>query len=203
MSVDTDKILRVSVRQTMQAGQDHVNVYHYACNFNAPESESDILDALATDIALYYSPFNTAIGTAQSGLDIKADVVELVSGRETVVQNVGTTLWDYSTSAGGDVLPPGACLLIKLLTSRGKVWGRKFLSGFSEAYQNNGVWAQSLLDMAATAGARMLEDIVVSAGGVLVPCVLSKLLGEATPILEAGVSADVAYQRRRRLGSGS
>lgn len=203
MTVPTDSVLRVAVRQTMPQGQDHVNVYHYACNFSDAQDEEDIRDALATQLNGIYSPMNSLIGTAQEALDFKVDVVELVSGKETVVANAGTGIWSYSTSAGGDVLPPGACAMIKLLTNYGKVWGRKFFSGLSEAVQNNGILSESALSSLATVAANILETVVISQGNSLVPCVLSKKLGEIALFTDYDCPADIAYQRRRRLGSGS
>ena len=206
MTVVNGEYLRVSARQEMPNGQDHVNVFYWRADFAASQTDQDVADAVIDELDNAYAQLNGIMSNAMLPVDVKIDKVQYVGGEMVVYETVGTFLWTttfYVPGATGDVLPPGVTGLLKFLTATGKVYGRKFVSGLAEAAQNQGILTSTAVTAFAAMGASILSPYVMSVGNELIAGVMSSKFQLFIPYIETVASANMAYQRRRRLGTGS
>lgn len=190
----------------MGGGQDHVNVFHWQTAFAASQTDEDVTDAILAKLDTAYAEIETRITGAQSTYDVKIDEVEFVVGEETIIRNLGTFAWadvSYSPSAAGEGLPPGIACLVKFLTNVGKTYGRKFIGGLTEPDQAGGQLGATALSDFVDFAVAILVDIVVSAGNDLIAGTMSKRSASFKAFTGYDVSNNLAYQRRRRKGTGS
>jgi hypothetical protein len=165
-----------------------------------------VVTGVLAEIDNAYAAMNAYISNTVSTNDIKIDVVFWSGGKCIVSQNLGTYPWDdvwYNPSGAGEVLPPGDSALLKLMTTLGKHYGRKFIGGLTETAQNSGILVAGCVEDLADMATSFLSEFTISAGNYLVPVINSTLFQEALPVIEAAASAVIAYQRRRRPGTGS
>lgn len=205
MTVSNGEILRVSARQSGTSGQDIVGVFHYLAQFAVDQADADVVAAILSHLDGAYTLLNSLIAGTYNPVDIKVDVVQIIGGIEKVTRNVGTTLWTGTfnpTGAGGD-LPPGATALVKMLTGVGKTYGRKFISGILEGNSVSGFIDAALQTGLVNFAGAVRTAKVISAGNELLSGVYSFKSLSFKRFIEIAVSVGVAYQRRRRLGTGS
>lgn len=206
MSVADGEVIRVSARQEMAGDQDHVSVFHYLCDFAAPQTEGDVMDAIAEDIDTAFSTLNAIITTGQDPLDMKFDVVEFVGGLLKITRNIGLIIWPdvlYNPTGAGDKLPPGVAALVKFLTGIGKVYGRKFIGGLIETAQDGGNLTSAALTALGLFGGAILSDPAIDVNNWFEPGVMSTREQDFVIFSEVDASGNIAYQRRRRKGTGS
>lgn len=206
MPLNDGEVIRISFRSTLQDGQDHVNVYYAVANFASTGADADVYAAVNDWLDDSYSDLNAHISNTFSPVDLKIDVVEFIGGVLTITRNLG--LWPFIQTAfnptgAGDTLPPGVALLVKFLTTVGKTYGRKFIGGLIEASQNGGVPTGLLPAAAAAYATKILGGAIVAATGTLDPGVMSERSDSFVPFTSADMGGTLAYQRRRRLGTGS
>lgn len=205
MALEDNIILRISARQSMLNGQDHVNVWYALTEFSAPQQEADVLDAISQWLDVAYAEIESWIDDGQDALDIKVDVMEYVGGKWDIVANVGTTNWygNYTPESTGDPLPAGNAVLSIFRTDVGKTFARKFIGGLTEpGVSGNNVVSAFITALVAMAN-DFLANYVVSTGNYLIPGVISYRDGEFHAFTEADVQGAIGYQRRRRPGTGS
>lgn len=206
MTVLSSEVLRVSVRFSDTQGNDHVNVFHFRALNTITDPDSTVLAAIAAWADATYSYMATNISNLVNEVDIKVDVVDFVGGVLTVVRNLGLTGWSMSTapSAASDPMPPGVAALCKLLTGLGKVYGRKFIGMITENSGANGIISTSFQAQIANFAANFIAGITgVLTGGDLQAGVMSQKYTAFIPVTSYDVSDTIAYQRRRRQGTGS
>jgi hypothetical protein len=205
MTVSPGDIVRLAVRMTGPQGQDIMNVYHVQHAGGVGVSDAAFLTAMETWIDTMYSRLNTVIEATQEPLDIKVDVVEFSGGLWQIVRNIATIGWGgiFNSSASGDNYAPGVACLVLLRTLVGKVLGRKFIGTLAEAVlQDNG----EPIAAAITALTNYANDILTGftvAAQDFVSGVPSSKLGIFAEFVEAQVSKEAAYQRRRAVRQGS
>jgi len=116
------------------------------------------------------------------------------------------TSWPTRTAgtAASEPLPTGSAGLITFRTGFSRRNGRKFLGVFSEGcVSSSGLWTTATQTALAAFGANFLSGFTGGTSGEnWMPGVYSKL-GTLMPIIEAVASGIPAYQRRRRIGTGS
>lgn len=206
MAVQNGDQLRVSARQSMAGGQDHVSVFYWLCNFTQNQTDQDVADGVIAKLDASFSNCNPYITNGQSKVDVKIDKVEFVGGVMQITDNLGTYPWtggNYVPGGTGEVLPPGVAGLVKFLTYVGKSYGRKFIGGITEATQNDGLANANLLSALAAFAAGILVDITISAGNTLAAGIMSQKTAGFLAFQASEVSNNISYQRRRRLGTGS
>jgi hypothetical protein len=205
--VSNGDVLRVACRTNLESAQDCVNVYHFEAQFFSDQDDSDVLAAIVDKMQTAYSALNPNISNLVDVIDIKVDVVEFIGGVLKIVRAVGLVPWSggaFSPTAAGEALPPGVAGLVKFLTGIGKVYGRKFIGGIVEASQAGGVLGSGFLTQLGTYAAALMVPIeVISGANLLQLGVMSSKLATFVPFLSVDVTDIVAYQRRRRPGSGS
>lgn len=206
MAVPSGSLIRCAVRLNAGvAAGDVVNVYHFETQSSAPLDEADLADEVVAYFEALYTTLETLMDDGYTPQDIKIDIVEFQLGVPVITANVGTYTWGgtFAPSSGSDGLPPGSAALVKGLTSLGKVYGRKFLSGLVSTVQANGILEGTVLTALANYAAQYLDGHTFGIGDRLIPGVMSKRLGQFAPLISAVVSTNMAYQRRRRKGTGS
>lgn len=205
MTVANAEIIRASARMTGTSGQDIIGVFMWRCDFAADQAESAVMAAVLAQVSAAYTYMNAVISQNYDPVDIKVDVVDIVAGKVQVTRNVGTIPWTGSFSPAGstDDLPPGACGYVKLLTSVGKTYGRKFISGLLETRAVSGFIDATAISALANFAGRVILAYTVSASNTLVPGVLSLRSLDFKEFTAAVVSNVVAYQRRRKFNVGS
>lgn len=206
MSMLDGDVVRVAARQQFASGQDLVNVWHFVAEFADPQQDQDVVDEVLAALDIIYSQLNGMISNTVLPVDVKIDLVEWIGGEEKVVRTLGTHSWVgtwYDPTGSGDVLPPGAAALLKNRTLYGKVYGRKFFGGFTETSQNDGSLTSAAMTAMALAAVEVLEARVISAGNTLYSCIMSTKFASAMRFTESVATAIIAYQRRRRPGTGS
>lgn len=206
MTVANGEVLRVAARHYNTDTNDVINVFHYKANFAASQVDQDVIDAVMEDIDNAYGALNAYMSNTYDKIDMKFDVVEFVGGVAKITRNLGTHIWTgatYVPGMTGDVLPPGVAALVKFLTGIGKTYGRKFIAGLGEGSQNAGLWGSPTVTALGVFAANLLSDVVVSAGNTLGLGVMSARSADFVAATEADFSNPIAYQRRRRPGTGS
>lgn len=206
MPVSDGEVLRAAARQQFASGQDLVNVWYFEAEFTASQADQDVVDEILAALDVIYSQVNGNVSNTLAQVDIKIDVVQFIGGKETVIRTLGTHSWAgvwYGPTGAGDVLPPGAAALLKMRTWSGKVYGRKFFGGFTEASQNDGVLASGTMTALALLAAEVMTARVISAGNTLYAAIMSSKYALPMQFTESVASAIIAYQRRRRPGTGS
>jgi len=190
----------------MTHSEDHVNVFHYKADYQAPQTDELTMDTIAEDIDTAFSTLNAWIRVTQAPVDMKFDVVEFTGGLWRIVRNLGLMIWPdvlYNPTPNDPALPPGVAALVKFLTPIGKVYGRKFIGGLIDTAQGAGVVSSSCLTALSNFGGAIMSDPAIDVNNWLEPGVISTREEEFVPFTEHDVSDNIAYQRRRRLGTGS
>lgn len=205
MTVVYPNILRASCRFSMAQGQDHVNVYYFRADTGYSETDVATLGYIEDHMDSIYGNLTAHLSNTADAVDIKVDVVAFVGGVETIIRNVGTTPFNLTVppAATGEPLPPGVAGLVKLLTGIGKVYGRKFIGMLTEGAQNSGVLGVAVLAALEVVAAIMVATITAPVSGDLIPGVMSKRETDFVAFASYDVSSNMAYQRRRRAGTGS
>lgn len=206
MTVADGEIVRCSARQSMTNDQDHVSVFHYQTDYAAPQTDELTMDTIAEDLDGAFSALNQWIRTTQRPVDMKFDIVEFVGGLWRITRNLGLIVWPdvlYDPTPADDALPPGVAGLVKFLTSIGKVYGRKFIGGLIENAQGGGTLAAGAITALSNFGTSVMQDPAIDVNNWMEPGVVSMREETFVPFTEHLVSDNVAYQRRRRRGTGS
>jgi hypothetical protein len=101
------------------------------------------------------------------------------------------------------MLPSGVAVLVKLFTGAGKHIGKKFIGGITEALCDSGGSMTSVAQAAfATAFTKLLTPHAIDGSNHLRSGLVSNT-GLWYTLTEIGVPIVMAYQRRRRAGTGS
>lgn len=206
MAVQDGEIVRASARQQFALGQDLVNVWYFEAEFTADQTDQDTIDKVLEALDIIYSQLNGITTNTLVQVDVKIDVVMWLGGEIHTVRTLGTHSWAgtwYSPTGAGNVLPPGAAALVKSRTWDGKVYSRKFFGGMAEAISNDGVFDSTAMTALGLAAAEILVPRIISAGNTLYACLMSSKYSLPMQFAESVGSAVVAYQRRRRQGTGS
>jgi hypothetical protein len=205
MSVDDGDITRISVRQSMGSGQDHVNVYHVQWILTGSITNETAMTAAATWIDTAMAQFEDYLDDDLVPLDMKVDKVQYIGDSWDITENVGVSSWAsaYTPSSTGDPLPAGVAALVLLRTAIGKVFGRKFFGGLTEPFVSKDTLTSNLLTALASLVTYFVDqwdysvDIGIQAG------VASLREAAFQAFNEIDIPTPIGYQRRRRPGAGS
>lgn len=205
MPMAVGEVARCSIRYSMAQGQDHVNVHYYRCTTASTQTDASLLADFEDELGTIYSNMNAQFTNTADPLDVKVDIVEFVGGKETIIRNLGTIPLTTNTVPGatGEPLPPGVAALVKLLTGIGKTYGRKFLGMLTESAQNSGVLNAGTITALEVVAAAILNGITFSASGDAESGVMSKRSTQFEAFTAYDIGSQMAYQRRRRPGTGS
>jgi hypothetical protein len=184
----------------MPQGTVAQNIFHYVVgSINDPDSENVANDFLGR----FLSMWNHVVGQIDPGM--------IGNSQEMYVRDVPNNEWtltetdDLSVIQGGSgsqMLPHGNAALVSALSTNNRTSGRKYLSGFVEDAQVDGVWdPAALADLVLWAAG--YADPFTGSSATYVPGLWSVKANEFVPFIGgASINAIVAYQRRRKVGVG-
>lgn len=204
MTIAVGAVCRIIAQQQDVNGSIIQNVFHYQHNGTNPLIESTFLGYFENALSGAYAQIEDYIPNTCDPVSLVCDVVAFSGGKIVTTAPIGEIAW--TTWAGGtgsgEGLPQGCAALANLTTFKPGVQGRKYVGPLTEGCQNGGV----LIAAAQTALAAFAADIIgtmVPGGENFDPVVMSTKL--SLPVFLQGVIAKavVAYQRRRKAGSGS
>lgn len=206
MTVVNGDILRIACRTSGSSGEV-INVYHVRANFVAPQSDSDVTDALVDYVTTSHAVLNPWIHFGISPVDVKIDVVDWIGSpqKETVVRSLGIFSWGaaFNPTASGDDLPPGVCALVKFRTTGVRTLLRKFIGVLAEMDRSGGGWVGGFVTSLTNYAVSMLVGAQVSVGNDLFYGSWSKRAASFVNAAGYVVSLTEAYQRRRKFGVGA
>lgn len=205
MTVPTGAVMRASIRFQASQGEDIMNVFFLQTTFAAPQAELDVFNSVRTYFEASYGNLDNYMSNTGQPLDIKLDVVSFQAGKWVVTANVG-----FGTFGTGlilaevaDPLPVATAALLKLRTSLGKHYGRKFFGLFTELTNVSGFLSSALQLAVLAFGTGLLTPGTISAGNTYSVVVPDTLTGVVRALTEVAVNSVWSYQRRRRTGVGS
>ncbi len=192
--------LKVAQEINMPDAVTAMNIFYFETDFAAPQTEQTLLDWL--------EPWVEALFTSVDGE--MSDLVEL--GEFTLyAYSVLYDRWDNKGTAAptvvgtevGSMLPHGVCGMVRAYSTNPRSIARKYLAGFGDAQQSNGVWGAPTLAALAAFGVLWATSITVSAGNFMHPGVFDNTLKIVHRFTGTEVVlSEPAYQRRRRPGVG-
>jgi len=206
MPVHQGDVLRVAARCKRGDEADVVNVFYLESSQTDPSlANEDVLNAISAWLTNAYNDIESYIPSDQNPIDIRVDKVGLVSGLIKVLENVGTTTWGatFDPSGTGEGLPRGVAALVFLLTSVGKVFGRKYVGTLTEAASAGDSLVTGAITALGSWLTKMLTPVSVGAGNDLFPGILSTRTLGFERFVGGRVRGRVGYQRRRAPGVGS
>jgi hypothetical protein len=204
MTVDPGDNIRIAARMRSLSSGDIVNVLHLQHAGSTGVDDETFLGAVMSYLNAIFNPIANDLTNSTALYDYKVDIVEFISGKETITRSLGISTWTGNGQPAdpNEALPPGTAAIVNLRTVSPQVVGRKYFGVFTEARQNQGQWTSGTLDHLVTATQALLLGFTVS-GQFFVPGVMSKKLATFINVTEGVVNAVVGYQRRRRQGRGS
>ena len=201
MTIAGGSSLKVTQEVIMPDSVVAMNIFYFVADFAVDQYETAIVNNSKLWIEALYG----------SLVDEMSDLLTL--GTMTVYgYNSITDLWDnkgthapsVTFTGESEMLPHGVAALVRAYSTDSRAIARKYLPGFVEVAQADGVWVSSVL--AALADFLDLWGTVqeISTGNELVPAVWSVAQSRTFELTGTGVIlSEPAYQRRRRPGVGS
>jgi hypothetical protein len=174
------------------------NVYYFRWDGVLPVGDLVVMTDLAEYLDDAYSTINAAISSDYTYTQVRGF---------NVTQNIPmpTVSWPSLTSGGGGGVSnaAGVAGLIILRTGIARTFGRKYIGGIITANMNDdGFWQSALVTALVSFGSLFIGDFVGTlAGPSYLPGIISKT-GQFWAFIEAVVTNNPAYQRRRRKGRG-
>lgn len=207
LTVNQNDIIRASARFTLPDGDDHVNVYHWRY-LGTGDSDDDVMDAIHVKLSEMYAELTQQLQQNMDPYDIVYSIVDNVGGVEKTTRVLGTKTFTMSVppASTGEMLPGPDAAIVNLRTNVPRVFGRKYISGIVETFQDKGVLNSSALTALGNYAVELLVNPVLTNGN-LEPGVFSIKAGSAAgwwaAIGEGVVNAIMGSQRRRRKGRGA
>lgn len=198
MTIQDNANLKAVAEFTLPGGVVALNVFYFKADF--ADAQTDALVAAHMEIHV------EAVYT-----EILASINDGVEAGSLFCYNRGVLNWDLFATRSmeltftgvDDMLPQGVAALLRGYTTHPRVIGRKYLPGFTEGQQGDGVWGSGTLTALAAAGDAWAETQELSANNYIHGGVWSTVF--ATVMELTGtivVPVNPGYQRRRRPGVG-
>lgn len=196
--VDSGDILRLGCGLSLNGVYDVVGVWNVEITLTDPASWAAIIPRIQTWANNVYDDLKNTLSE-----DIGTNVISVAN--ETQSTTLGAIEWNptWAGVAVAEKTAPGVCAFGWARTYRPRVQIRKYFGVFTEADMADGSWNASVQEdvLAAMDYARAAQ--VIAVGFTFQAVAYNKVTG----LFEYGVSSDVsaepAYQRRRRRGRGS
>lgn len=203
--IDLNDILRVVFEWDGAIGTLAQLVWHYRVTAGNNEDPDDVLADIVTNFESAWANIDTYISDKWL-----SSTVELYQ-RDTALHQwdgvATTTSLNLDGATAADALPQGCAALVKVFTESARRQARKYVPGFIESQVTDGVILTTPL-VALALFVADLDDSITSGTETLVFGTYNTL---ATSVLyetfsqqngSAQVEANIAYQRRRRPGTG-
>lgn len=203
MTIVAGDILRTSCNFVLFNGQLYQNIFHHQRTGVGILSDAVHVQAIDDWATTMYAELNTWVGDGVVSSLCSVDQVEFVDGEWTVVDNIGTFTLTFSPTEVGPPMPTQLSPYIIFKTDRPQSVGRKFLFPLTEAGYENGVLAQSVVNVLVSWADDAVNNIVIQVLDDLVPGIIRVGFDVFLPWHTAIVTNSVGTQRRRRLGVGA
>lgn len=155
MGFENGKLVRVTLKATRTDGEVVVNTYHYDLIDTLTESNDPqaLADTFRDDVRSVWASYFRS--------DWSIDPVVVVDEKDPQNPTAPRSSWSSgsviagSSASSADLLPPGSCCVVSLLTANigRRFRGRNFYGGWiTEDHQNNGTFGSAFLGL--------IEDLV-------------------------------------------
>lgn len=197
MALLNGEIARVTALLNFQSSDDVQNTWHLI-KVSGANSDTAVTLACQEFMELLY---NIIVG--RLGLSLTFDAIDIffIPGS----QALGQFPW-LSLVAGTDaasVQPPGVALLTLARTGVSKRIGKKFLGVSTEGQMTSGLWNSAFVLDALALTLAAYTNFTASNGVTLRAVVYDRLLKVARDGVAFLAEPNPAYQRRRKVGTGS
>lgn len=202
MAVADGAILRIVASLLFPESVIAQNVFYAVfADTGGSDDEQDVVDDLAEWLEDAYALLDGFIDTSVALTDIKVYVYDSI---DDDWDEVGQASIGLGFSGAPDMLPHGVAYLTHAKTTDPDVQAGKFVGGFTEGGQSDGIWLAAINTVMATWGAAWVTSFIGTlTGGTFGPGVWSVAqhvfkLFNGTIVL----NSIPAYQRRRKPGVG-
>lgn len=202
MSITSGDILRVVVSLIWTDGNIMQNVFNaVVTGGGSPWDDADIVeDAVSWAEDLYFN-ITSKVSDECDGSQVQVYVYDSV---DDDWDEVGSQVFFWNPSGTTDQLPRGVAALINLKSSDPDISGKKYIGGFVDGANTDGLWtASSITDLASFAVDWYAGFVGTDSGADWAPGIWSVAdtlfrLASTTAI----IPTIPAYQRRRKRGVG-
>lgn len=205
MTVGVGDVLRVVAEWDVPDGTIAQMVFHYLGVSGTTATEAQFLGSVESRIDTAWNQIEARISDLVLGSTVEAYVWDFVLNRWDGIGQV--PLIGADGGDAGEMLPHGAAALVKFFTAALRRQARKYVPGLSESQVADGtILGVAVSDLALWAAD--MDDDVIAGGLTLSFCTFNtdpaSPLFETTSLNTQAVQAEavVAYQRRRRPGTG-
>ena len=194
---EAGKTYRVTAVLTYDGVNEINNVYHLRADVTGSWVFDGVANAIKAWLNAMYLPIDEFYPAS-----VQSQRIEFYN--ETDGYTMGEIPWtDFVGNISSEGSPPGVAMQLDLQTEEPRVRGRKYLLGASENQQSNGIWVPGAVTLLEQFLATLMSDITLEPGATMTAVVWSKKLLQAYEVVSGIVQEVVAYQRRRKQGSGS
>lgn len=202
-------IIQARVRYDLEGGSRCENVYHFRVDGPGGSQSSDASLVLAVESWLddLYSQMVNVISDGSGVPGVYVDEMQFVAGQWQIFRNIGYMQMTGATWATTQApLPAGVAALVRAIPIYAKRAGKKYFGGFTIASMDtDGDWTSGFLALMAAVGAELMttETITASPSNQTLEYVILNRTADLYNVpIEIVASAEPAYQRRRKQGSG-
>lgn len=202
MSIIVGDILRVVAVMIWDDGGIAQNVFNAVISgTGGPYDEQDIVDDAEAWLDDMYANLTSKCPTELDGSEVR---VYIYDGIDDDWDEVGSNVWGWNPSATDSQLPRGVAGLINAKTLDPDVSGKKYLAGFTELQNEEGLWAAATLASMVLFGVDWTTAFVGAVSTAdWVPGVWSVVNTNLHPFSGTEIIPTIpAYQRRRKPGVG-
>lgn len=204
-TLSVDDVLRVVAEWAIPDGTVAQLVYHFIQTAGGPISSAQFLTAVVTALELAWDNIEDIIADEVLGGTIGIALYDFINHQFDGLES--SPLVDVDGANITEMLPHGAAGLVKIFTAAARRQGRKYVHGLTEASNDAGTLIPTTVTDLALFAAD-LDDDVAAGGATFRYCTFNvdplSALYETASIASGTVQAEavVAYQRRRRPGTG-
>lgn len=203
--IDVSDVLRIVLTFTMPETTVAQLVWHYLVTAGTPETETSVLSFIVNNTVNAFAGILVDMSNQVAGDEFEMLKWDFTLNRWDGVANENTTSIDGVDTI--DMLPHGVGPLTVFHTGVGRRRGRKFIPGYVEDTQDQGI-----LDVGAAA--RLITHALIFDNDIASATLTSKPgnfnVDPLSPLFEtfaewnktAGINTTIAYQRRRKAGVG-
>lgn len=198
MTVEDLDVVRLTAEMLNQGIDDVQNVYHVLKVDGGSMTDADFMDDMADQLDLMYAFLTPRQITTHTYEQITG---QKVFGGDDLMPD---TAWPARIAGvqTADALPPQVAAMVAGQTVVSKVQGRKYLGGFTEIDNVNGVLESILVTALTNFALNWIGDFIFGAHTYRFG-VWNKLTSVFTPLVSDLVLGTFRTQRRRTIGFGS
>lgn len=204
MTITAGDILRTTVNFTLLDGTLFQNVYHHRRVGLGVITDATHITAIQAWAEAMYDELVSIVHSSVTEALSSVDIVEWVTDKWMVVENIGVFTPTFTPVGGTEALPNQISAFVVFKTARPKSVGRKFLFPMTEASQGQGILVPGSVTNIVAYADDAVNNLVISAPlDYLVPGIPRTSEDTFLDFTLAVVTNLVGTQRRRRPGVGA